>query len=720
MKRLLLATKDKTSNEQYFRELFSVFAGYLEIDSYCWEIEKENPNEREILTPDVLLMGSPYSFPESRPFIKQDTKILLISFTFGKEIVKKLSSLPIGTETVTCYKHYSEAHQAAYVLYELGLQNLNLYINYPGNKNMLGKKMDVAVYSGDPIAVPTEGNPTIIDLGPMFLSLDTLLDIALSAGILNDELEKRILTYCKKIAMPKNNTSYYFNNSSMASMSLRAVTDCIDYGMIILDEDQKIINYNEQFLRMFKIDYELSGKNILEVKQLSRLLDEMLGSGEVKDCIVKSVPKNMQLLMSKEKINKDNKDFDVFLILFKDITEIYSLENAFHKQAHKQGYIAKHSFDEIVHGSEKMDTLISRCKKIATVDKPTLIVGESGTGKELFASSIHNVSKRSKFPFVAINCATIPENLLESELFGYEDGAFTGAKKGGKIGLFQAANRGTLFLDEIGELSLEMQAKLLRVLEEKEIMRVGGDEIIEIDTRIIAATNRDLKALVESGSFRLDLYYRLNTMTVSIPPLRYRKQDIPALINNFISGERKGFSDIEFCDGVKNFFLSYSWPGNVRELRNCIEYMISIGTSPLGITDLPDYLLEEYMSIEGQGVSDEQSLSGKRTVNNNGEIVYKDGQTLPLQKIDNCMSIEQLSYVEKNEIRAILTLISEYPFGRRKLHEALIKEGVSISEYKLRQFLDTLRQEGFIYFGSGSSGCRITENGKHFMDEFKG
>lgn len=688
MKKLLLATKDKASNDQYIKELFSVFAGFLEIDSYCWEIEQGRHSSRDIAVPDVIVMGSPYSLPETRQFINDNTKIILLSFTFGKEIVNNLKSLPVGTETVTCYKHYSEAHQAAYVLYEMGLQNLNLYINYLNNKNMVGKKMDVALYSGYRDAIPNDVE-TIIDLGPMYLSLNTLLDISMAAGILNnEEVEKRILNYCSKLALPKNHTSFFFNNSSMASMSLKVVTDCIDYGMIIIDQENHILNYNDRFKSMFKIDSEPADKSISDIPQLVTLTDEINNTGEVKDKMVESAFKGKQLLMSKEKINKDNPEFDIFLILFKDITEIYSLETAFQKQARKQGHIAKHTFNEIVHSCEKMNMLLERCCKIADVDKPTLIVGESGTGKELFASSIHNASKRSRFPFVAINCATIPENLLESELFGYEEGAFTGARKGGKTGLFQSANKGTLFLDEIGELSLEMQAKLLRTLEEKEIMRVGGDEIISIDTRIIAATNRDLKSLVESGKFRLDLYYRLNTLTVSIPPLRDRINDLPALVDSFAAGEKSSQEyPIEFTDEVIRFFMSYKWPGNIRELRNCIEYMVSIGTSPLGIEDLPDYLHDEYHDINGTSAS----------------ILMPHSVSI--------------SNSEKNEILSILAILKERPVGRRKLTDILQQSGTYMSEYRLRKIMDNLYREGYINYGKGSAGCHITNKGTSLYQE---
>lgn len=678
MKRLLLATKDRNSNDQYMHELYSVFAGFLEFDTYCWEIEQERQLPREITPPDILLMGSPYSLPDVRAFIQPSTEVILISFTFEKEVIDRLRSLPSGTETVTCFKYNSEAHQAAFVLHELGLQNLNLYVNYPNNKNMIGKKMDVALISEKRENVPDDIH-TIIDLGPMHLSLNTLLDISMAADIMNDEqLIHKIMQYCHKLCLPKNHTSFFFNRSSMASLSLKAVTDCIDYGMIIIDQEKQIINYNDQFRKMFKIQMQIDGKSLYEIPEIEKIVKEIADSGEAKDKMVLSAKHGQQLLMSKEKINRDNPAFDIFLVLLKDVTEIIQLETAFQKQARKQGHIAKHTFDEIKHKSEKMNILLQRCQKIASVDKPTLIVGESGTGKELFASSIHNASKRNRYPFVAINCATIPENLLESELFGYESGAFTGAKKGGKVGLFQTANKGTLFLDEIGELSMEMQAKLLRVLEEKEIMRVGGDEIISIDTRIIAATNRDLRSLVDDGKFRLDLYYRLNTLTVSIPPLRDRIQDIPTLARSF--AEHESVCKIEFTDEVMRFFMSYNWPGNIRELRNCIEYMVSIGESPFQIQDLPDYLFSDYC---------EQNAS-------------------PAMSADSSAA---LSEAEKREITAVLEILKAQPLGRRALAEALATDYMPLSEYRLRKILKSLQENNCVSFGSGRAGCHLTEKG---------
>ncbi|MFZ5967500.1 MAG: sigma 54-interacting transcriptional regulator [Bacillota bacterium] len=233
---------------------------------------------------------------------------------------------------------------------------------------------------------------------------------------------------------------------------------------------------------------------------------------------------------------------------------------------------AKYTFDDIIGEDEQLQLAIEKAKKAAVTPATVILRGESGTGKELFAHAIHNASNRKYSQFVRVNCAAISESLLESELFGYEEGAFTGAKKGGKIGLFEEANGGTLFLDEIGEISLNTQAKLLRVLQEKEILRVGGNRSINIDVRLIAATNMDLEKAVKEGRFREDLYYRLNVIPIFIPPLREHKRDIYQLVLHLITkyNQEYGRSVQDISQDAFQMIANYDWPGNVRELENFV------------------------------------------------------------------------------------------------------------------------------------------------------
>lgn len=221
-----------------------------------------------------------------------------------------------------------------------------------------------------------------------------------------------------------------------------------------------------------------------------------------------------------------------------------------------------------------MENAKALAQKMAQTNLPILITGESGTGKELFAQAIHNSSPRREEPFIAVNCATIPDSLLESELFGYEEGAFTGAKKGGKLGLFEYAHRGTLLLDEIECMSLSLQVKLLRAIQEKEIMRLGSHKVIPIDVRLIAISNIDLEEMIQEKTFRKDLFYRLSTLPLSIPPLCERKGDIPLLIHAI---QRTLGSSFTLTDEAMEVFLNHPYPGNVRELYNYLEYLSCLG-----------------------------------------------------------------------------------------------------------------------------------------------
>ena len=248
--------------------------------------------------------------------------------------------------------------------------------------------------------------------------------------------------------------------------------------------------------------------------------------------------------------------------------------------------------------------------KLAESPSTVLITGESGSGKELVAHSIHQYSHRNAYPLICVNCAAIPENLLESELFGYMGGAFTGAKRNGSMGKFEAANRGTLFLDEIGELPLFVQAKLLRVLQEKEITRIGGNSPIPIDVRVIAATNRNLEQLVRDGQFREDLYYRLNILNINVPPLRERKDDIPILINHFFNklykaqGIKKNLSK-----SAENVLLNYDWPGNIRELSNIIERIYYMSDSnTIELHDIPSQIIQSHVTTKIKNISKNDSL----------------------------------------------------------------------------------------------------------------
>lgn len=350
-------------------------------------------------------------------------------------------------------------------------------------------------------------------------------------------------------------------------------------GIAISDETGLIRNANDKFLDMFGYIssevYSMSMDMILHdfkhIKNRLQIEDKI----ENKEVYINSRKNKLRFTLSVYYINKQDEEKEI-LYLFTDSKRERKLANRIIENC------AIYNFDKIIYKSKKMERIISFAKKIADSKSTVLITGESGTGKEVFAQSIHNISSRREMPFIAINAAAIPRNLIESELFGYEGGAFTGAKRGGQPGKFEIADKGTIFLDEIGEMPLELQTRLLRVLEEGIVSRVGSVEQNYVDVRIIAASNKDLKREVTLGNFREDLFYRLNVLPLRLIPLRERKEDIEPLINYFMEtlSKRLNKRKVKITKGEMEILLKYDWPGNVRELENLVELTINLEFFP--------------------------------------------------------------------------------------------------------------------------------------------
>lgn len=351
--------------------------------------------------------------------------------------------------------------------------------------------------------------------------------------------------------------------------TLNSIYNNIDEGILIFDASEQIAEVNERALILLGMD-----RASVIGKQVKTLVREMPAKRKDSRCSIDS-PRNFTGKLGSTLISYTVYPFDFYrgetryIMTLQDVTKIQTLEQSIRFQLSKKGLVAEHSFEDILTCDPGMQHVIDKAQTVAAHEGSVLIYGESGTGKELFAQSIHNASRRSSGPFVAVNCSALSESLLESELFGYVGGSFTGARKEGKAGLFELAHNGTIFLDEINSTPLSLQTKILRVIESQQVMRVGSDYVIPLNVRIISASNGNLEESIESGQFRRDLYYRLNTFELTVPPVRERQSDILLLFRYYLSRFSDAPADtISIDPDFEKQLLSHSWLGNVREIRS--------------------------------------------------------------------------------------------------------------------------------------------------------
>lgn len=353
-----------------------------------------------------------------------------------------------------------------------------------------------------------------------------------------------------------------------SNRKMSEIIETLDFALASVDEENRILYCNDRFRDILPVGAEWSGVFI------ENFFDGLVVRGKqerTSRIYIKRNRKSVEYEVTYSPVVIEGK-YTGALLYFREAAEILA------KASKLLGPVKQGSFDEIIGESESIAAVKADAENFARSRSNILIQGESGTGKELFAQAIHNASRCAEGPFVAVNCAAIPDNLLESELFGYVEGAFTGAAKGGRAGKFEIASGGTLFLDEIGELPIHLQPKLLRALQEKKIQRVGSNRDIDIDIRIIAATNRDLLQMMETGEFREDLYYRLSVIPLKVPPLRERGEDVELMAEYFLQMYSEMLEKEEyaaFSEETMKCLREYSWPGNVRELQNAVEYAVN-------------------------------------------------------------------------------------------------------------------------------------------------
>ncbi|SKA59977.1 Transcriptional regulator containing PAS, AAA-type ATPase, and DNA-binding Fis domains [Succinivibrio dextrinosolvens DSM 3072] len=396
------------------------------------------------------------------------------------------------------------------------------------------------------------------------------IETAKSHNLIVEPLESDFFSI-KKVILQALEMLEYLNVSQKNFECMESVLDNIDEGVIFFDSDNKPAIYNESALKLMQPESKEQWFHILEdymnrANNVPRVVN--LNQNKV---LFRSIPLSGNKFISGNKTSSN-------VVIMQDSTAIEENAKNIKISSYEKGLFARRSFKDIRFESLVMEDAVALAKRFSNSDSTVMLFGETGVGKEGFAQSIHNNSPRAKKPFVSVNCASLPQGLVASELFGYAEGAFTGARSSGKKGLFELAQGGTIFLDEITEIPLEVQSQFLRVIQEREVMRIGDDRIIPLDIRIICASNKKILPLCEQGKFRYDLYYRLNVLQLTIPPLRERSRDVLVLFKAFMAEFlHKNEEYIEFEDSIRSVLLTYSWPGNVRELRNFAEALSFYG-----------------------------------------------------------------------------------------------------------------------------------------------
>lgn len=390
---------------------------------------------------------------------------------------------------------------------------------------------------------------------------------------------------------------------------LQTIINNTETGILAIDRQDIITHFNPIAESLIGLKQkEIVGRSLKDISGIFYEFKNFLDPNNSDPSMVINIRDN-RILANRIALQNRGKPFGTMVTLQR-VSKIQKLEAKIRRELYTKGLVSRYTFEDIAAKSSTIKNIVSRARRYAETDSTVLITGESGTGKELFAHSIHGSSPHNEGPFVAINCAAIPENLLESELFGYDEGAFTGAQKGGKPGLFELAHGGTIFLDEISEMPLPLQARLLRVLQEKSVRRIGGDRLVPVDVRIIAATNRDLAKMLMKNQFRRDLFFRLNVLQINIPPLRERTEDIFFLFKHFVKSSATQadlYSNIP--ESTRRWLEQYPWPGNIRELINFVEKyttLSEVGKNPLTI--LND-LIKDLYTFGSEYIAEEEQLS---------------------------------------------------------------------------------------------------------------
>ena len=669
-KKISVIALDPRAGESYGRDIRGLFGDVAEVAVFS----VMDGSAMGVLDRADLFVASTDAYGSAEELarhVPMDAQTMAVEASFRWSDLQKLKEIPAGSKVLFVNMTETMAREAIAQLEQFGITHVHWLPFYPGAR--LEEPVPVAVTPDELRYVP-QGVETVIDLGQRACTSGMMIEIALRLG-----LERLLETapfqdYFRSIATSNYSFDQMFARSVRLESQFHILMESLEDGVVGVNEKGEVFACNSRAEEITRASAPLvmgkPGEKVFPYVPFGPCLRE---KERVPARVVRVNGVNVSVTVVP--VMRQEACIGAFAILQK-FNEVEARQSELRSQLFRKGHYAKYGFEDVVGESEAILRTKEVLERMARSESPVLLIGETGTGKELFAHAVHRASRRREGPFVAINVAAFPENLLESELFGYEEGAFTGAKKGGKPGLFEFSHRGTLFLDEVEGMSPALQVKLLRVLQEREVMRVGGNRIISVDVRIVAATNESLEGLVEEGTFRKDLYYRLNTLPVAIPPLSRRGDDVFLLLEHF-RAELGG--TFRLSGPVRDFLKGYDWPGNIRELRNVVEYFIFTGHDPITLDDLPPTVLHGGRSRSGPAGAEHRGASG--------------GAWFVLEQL-----------YQASETGASV--------GREKLLQKAREEHIPLSQKEVRDLLAELAGQGLVKVGKGRGGSRLTLEGR--------
>ncbi|CEK29832.1 sigma-54 dependent transcriptional regulator [[Clostridium] sordellii] len=672
MKKIIIISLGKETGKSLKMQLESILEKNIII--YYFSIDDKN---LDLSDSDLIVFSSAdvanLFFSKNNIF----KKYIIVKRVIQHELLDKLFTLKKGTNVllVNDTKHTCEV--AIKQLIAHGVDHLIYHPYYPGIDSYEIQR--IAITPGEEEFVPT-GVSEIINIGTREIDIVSIMeiimyldDLEIYQDLLSSYFYRKIVTQYKK----------YVNISNKSIKLTRILKDIIDNseeGIIYVNTKNEVLVYNKVSMKILGFSEDITGKNIYDM--FPNINNEL------------TLINDNEIFISNKKIYSKN-ELMGYTIILETSSIIDKLDEERRRKKKQNVNSARYTFEDMIGNNQRVLKMINLSKKISKSNSTVLIQGESGTGKEILAQAIHNESTRKNNKFIAINFSALSENLLESELFGYEEGAFTGAKKGGKIGLFKKAHKGTIFLDEIGDAPYHFQTRLLRVLQEREITPVGSCDPIPIDVRVIAATNKDLLEEVKANRFREDLFYRINVMPLYTISLRDRKDDIELLIKYYLR-KHKVFTPInKFLDEkVIDYLKEYNWPGNIRELVNIVEFLVNIkeDKTKIKFEDLPLYMLKNLVHKESTTNSNMRIEEGNK--NNKFKMTLSDNEIWVLNKI----------YLNDG-------------IGRRALCKISKEECLDLGEGQIRGILNKLKESEYIEVNKGIKGTKISEKGINLINK---